>query len=128
MNQATQIARDWNVKASGAGFVTRFDVAPSISVGFRFGFVNLRHDLPFAPVDDDLYGIRSRVMANGVCSGFGESNQHGVKIRKEYSFLIFRQRFAQSATRFQETRRDRRHCLPTVRSIEPLCRLTPQGS
>jgi hypothetical protein len=23
---ATQIARDWNVKASGAGFVTRFDV------------------------------------------------------------------------------------------------------
>ena len=23
---ATQIARDWNVKASGAGFVTRFEV------------------------------------------------------------------------------------------------------
>jgi hypothetical protein len=25
-NYATQIARDWNVKASGAGFVTRFNV------------------------------------------------------------------------------------------------------
>lgn len=26
---ATQIARDWNVKASGSGFVTRFSVAAS---------------------------------------------------------------------------------------------------
>lgn len=26
---ATKIARDWNVKASGAGFVTRFDVRKS---------------------------------------------------------------------------------------------------
>ncbi|GAB3163292.1 hypothetical protein GCM10027059_17500 [Myceligenerans halotolerans] len=26
---ATRIARDWNVKHSGAGFVTRFDVAKS---------------------------------------------------------------------------------------------------
>jgi hypothetical protein len=31
---ATQIARDWNVKESGAGFVTRFAVKSSISFGF----------------------------------------------------------------------------------------------
>jgi hypothetical protein len=31
---ATQIARDWNVKASGAGFVTRFAVNAEYLAGF----------------------------------------------------------------------------------------------
>ena len=32
---ATQIARDWNVKASGAGFVTRFRVRRAFLDGYR---------------------------------------------------------------------------------------------
>lgn len=32
---ATKIARDWNVKASGAGFVTRFEVLKSFLDGYR---------------------------------------------------------------------------------------------
>jgi hypothetical protein len=32
---ATRIARDWNVKASGAGFVTRFEVRKSFLDGYE---------------------------------------------------------------------------------------------
>ncbi|WP_344104544.1 hypothetical protein [Myceligenerans crystallogenes] len=32
---ATRIARDWNVRHSGAGFVTRFDVARSFLDGYE---------------------------------------------------------------------------------------------
>jgi hypothetical protein len=32
---ATQIARDWNVKASGAGYVTRFAVRSDYLAGYR---------------------------------------------------------------------------------------------
>jgi hypothetical protein len=32
---AIQIARDWNVKESGAGFVTRFDVSAEYLSGYR---------------------------------------------------------------------------------------------
>lgn len=32
---AVQIARDWNVKADGAGFVTRFQVSKAFLAGYR---------------------------------------------------------------------------------------------
>ena len=50
---AIQIARDWNVKASGAGFVTRFDVDGDYVNRFPRKIVGSRtHEEIWVPAED----------------------------------------------------------------------------
>jgi len=44
---AIQIARDWNVPASGSGFVTRFDVLKSFLDGYRVEHAGSRAHLEY---------------------------------------------------------------------------------
>ncbi len=49
---ATQIARDWNVKAHGAGFVTRFSVVSDYLSGFELHIVGgAQHAEYWIPAD-----------------------------------------------------------------------------
>jgi len=50
---AIQIARDWNVKASGSGFVTRFEVDADYAAQFPKRIVGTRvHEELWVPADE----------------------------------------------------------------------------
>ena len=50
---ATQIARDWNVRASGAGFVTRFQVVTSFLKKYPRKIVGVKvHEELWIPAED----------------------------------------------------------------------------
>lgn len=51
---ATQIARDWNVPASGAGFVTRFDVLKSFLDRYKVEHAGSRAHLEYWIPAEDL--------------------------------------------------------------------------
>ncbi|MFA6156981.1 ADP-ribosylation/crystallin J1 [Mesorhizobium sp.] len=62
---AVQIARDWNVPASGAGFVTRFDVRKSFLDRYRVehagSMAHLEYWIPAEDLDDFNKAIVGRI-------------------------------------------------------------------
>ena len=61
---ATRIARDWDVKASGVGFVTRFRVRRScrFSIATRFGRSAARRFSKYWIPAEDLEGLNDNIV------------------------------------------------------------------
>lgn len=72
---AIQIARDWNVKASGAGFVTRFEVDADYAARFPKQVVGNRvHEELWVPAED-LVEFNSKIVGKiEVTRSFPEEN------------------------------------------------------
>ncbi|MBR7619706.1 hypothetical protein JKL49_09930 [Phenylobacterium sp. 20VBR1] len=59
---AVQIARDWNVKADGAGFVTRFDVRREYLDGYAIHQAGGRDHLEYWIPADDLPSFNDAIV------------------------------------------------------------------
>jgi hypothetical protein len=59
---ATRIARDWNVKASGVGFVTRFDVAKEFLDQYEVQQVGGQTILEYWIPAEDLDRLNARIV------------------------------------------------------------------
>ena len=59
---ATRIARDWNVKASGVGYVTRFDVAQDFLDRYEVQQVGGRTILEYWIPAEDLDGLNANIV------------------------------------------------------------------
>ncbi len=59
---AIQIARDWNVKADGAGFVTRFEVARSLLEKYSVQQAGGRQHLEYWIPAEDLPAFNSAIV------------------------------------------------------------------
>ena len=59
---ATRIARDWNVKASGAGYVTRFDVAAEFLDRYEVQQVGGRTILEYWIPAEDLDELNAHIV------------------------------------------------------------------
>ena len=59
---AIKIARDWNVKASGSGFVTRFDVATAFLDGYDVQEAGGRDHLEYWIPADDLDAFNAAIV------------------------------------------------------------------
>ncbi|MCU1528802.1 MAG: hypothetical protein JWP75_2565 [Frondihabitans sp.] len=59
---ATKIARDWNVKASGVGYVTRFDVAKSFLDRYDVQQVGGRTILEYWIPAEDLNELNDNIV------------------------------------------------------------------
>ncbi|MGE3812253.1 MAG: hypothetical protein AB7I24_11945 [Candidatus Nanopelagicales bacterium] len=59
---ATKIARDWNVKASGAGFVTRFEVRKSFLDRYEVHQVGGQTILEYWIPADDLVELNENIV------------------------------------------------------------------
>ncbi|MBO0609868.1 hypothetical protein [Myceligenerans salitolerans] len=59
---ATRIARDWNVKHSGAGFVTRFDVAKTFLDGYAVQQVGGATILEYWIPAEDLEELNENIL------------------------------------------------------------------
>lgn len=59
---AVQIARDWNVKADGAGFVTRFRVQRSFLAGYRIEQAGGREHLEYWIPAEDLPAFNAAIV------------------------------------------------------------------
>ena len=59
---ATRIARDWNVKASGAGYVTRFDVAAEFLERYEVQQVGGRTILEYWIPAEDLDELNAHIV------------------------------------------------------------------
>lgn len=59
---AIQIARDWNVRANGAGFVTRFEVRQSFLDGYRVEQVGGREHLEYWIPAADLPAFNAAIV------------------------------------------------------------------
>ncbi|MFD7307539.1 hypothetical protein [Promicromonospora sp. NPDC059942] len=59
---ATRIARDWNVKASGAGYVTRFDVAAEFLDRYEVQQVGGRTILEYWIPAEDLVELNANIV------------------------------------------------------------------
>ena len=72
---AIQIARDWNVKASGAGYVTRFEVDAEYAAKFPKKVVGARvHEELWVPAEE-LPEFNSRIVGKIVVTrAFPEKN------------------------------------------------------
>jgi hypothetical protein len=70
---AVQIARDWNVPASGAGFVTRFAVLKSFLDRYRVGHAgskaHLEYWIPAEDLDDFNKAIVGRIEVTATFGG-----------------------------------------------------------
>ncbi|MBN9256136.1 MULTISPECIES: ADP-ribosylation/crystallin J1 [unclassified Mesorhizobium] len=71
---ATQIARDWNVPASGAGFVTRFSVLRSFLDRYPVEHAGSRQHLEYWIPAEDLDDFNQAIVgAIEVTAAFGEA-------------------------------------------------------
>ena len=71
---ATQIARDWNVKASGSGYVTRFNVRADYLARYKVETVGAReHQEYWIPAEHLDEFNRNIVGLIEVISSFGEA-------------------------------------------------------
>ena len=61
---ATTIARDWNVKATGAGFVTRFDVRKSFLDRYEVHQVGGRAILEYWIPAEDLNELNQNIVGH----------------------------------------------------------------
>ena len=59
---ARQIARDWNVKASGAGYVTRFDVEKAFLDRYEVHQVGGRTILEYWIPAEDLQSLNAHIV------------------------------------------------------------------
>jgi hypothetical protein len=59
---ATRIARDWNVKASGAGFVTRFEVRKSFLDAYEVRQAGGRTILEYWIPAEDLHQFNANIV------------------------------------------------------------------
>lgn len=70
---AIQIARDWNVPASGSGFVTRFDVAKSFLDSYRVERAGSNAHLEYWIPAEDLPAFNNAIVGKiEVTSAFGK--------------------------------------------------------
>ncbi|RAZ89921.1 ADP-ribosylation/crystallin J1 [Mesorhizobium hawassense] len=71
---AIQIARDWNVPASGAGFVTRFDVLKSFLDGYRVEHAGSKAHLEYWIPAEDLPAFNEAIVGRiEVTASFGKT-------------------------------------------------------
>ena len=69
---AVQIARDWNVPASGAGFVTRFDVLKSFLDRYRVEHAGSKAHLEYWIPAEDLDDLNKAIVGKiEVTAAFG---------------------------------------------------------
>ncbi|MCZ8544921.1 ADP-ribosylation/crystallin J1 [Mesorhizobium qingshengii] len=69
---AVQIARDWNVPASGAGFVTRFDVLKSFLDSYRVEHAGSKAHLEYWIPAEDLDDLNKAIVGKiEVTAAFG---------------------------------------------------------
>lgn len=70
---AVQIARDWNVQASGSGFVTRFEVLKSFLDGYRVEHAGSRAHLEYWIPAEDLPQFNKAIVGEiVVTAAFGK--------------------------------------------------------
>jgi hypothetical protein len=70
---AMQIARDWNVPASGAGYVTRFDVLKSFIDRYRVGHAGSKAHLEYWIPAEDLADFNRAIVGRiEVTAAFGK--------------------------------------------------------
>ena len=70
---ATQIARDWNVPASGSGFVTRFDVLKSFLDRYKVEHAGSRAHLEYWIPAEDLADFNKAIVGKiEVTASFGK--------------------------------------------------------
>ncbi|WP_027058803.1 hypothetical protein [Mesorhizobium loti] len=75
---ATQIARDWNVPASGAGFVTRFDVLKSFLNRYRVEHAGSKAHLEYWIPAEDLNDFNKAIVGKiEVTATFGRDTAAG---------------------------------------------------
>ena len=73
---AVQIARDWNVPASGAGFVTRFEVLNSFLDGYRVEHAGSRVHLEYWIPAEDLPAFNEAIVGEiVVTAAFGKTTE-----------------------------------------------------
>jgi len=71
---AIQIARDWNVRASGAGFVTRFDVLKSFLDGYRVEHAGSKAHLEYWIPAENLQAFNKAIVGKiEVTASFGNA-------------------------------------------------------
>lgn len=71
---ATQIARDWNVPASGSGFVTRFDVLKSFLDRYHVEHAGSRAHLEYWIPAEDLADFNKAIVGRiEVTASFGKA-------------------------------------------------------
>src|SRR6516225_3057656 len=59
---ATQIARDWNVKASGAGYVTRFRVRADFLAHYEIKVVGASEHQEYWILAEDLHAFNAAIV------------------------------------------------------------------
>ncbi|KAA3450102.1 ADP-ribosylation/crystallin J1 [Mesorhizobium sp. SARCC-RB16n] len=73
---ATQIARDWNVPASGAGFVTRFKVLKSFLERYRVEHAGSKAHLEYWIPAEDLNDFNKAIIGKiEVTASFGKDTE-----------------------------------------------------
>jgi len=71
---AAQIARDWNVPASGSGFVTRFEILKSFLDSYRVEHAGSRAHLEYWIPAEDLPRFNKAIVGTiEVTAAFGET-------------------------------------------------------
>ncbi|MEW6633517.1 MAG: ADP-ribosylation/crystallin J1 [Pseudomonadota bacterium] len=76
---AMQIARDWNVPASGSGFVTRFDVLKTFLDGYRVEHAGSRAHLEYWIPAEDLPKFNKAIVGRiEVTVAFGKTLESSV--------------------------------------------------
>ncbi|TIP39596.1 hypothetical protein [Mesorhizobium sp.] len=73
---AVQIARDWNVPASGSGFVTRFEVLKSFLSGYRVEHAGSKAHLEYWITAEDLPQFNKAIVGKiEVTAAFGKATE-----------------------------------------------------
>lgn len=73
---AVQIARDWNVPASGSGFVTRFEVLKSFLSGYRVEHAGSKAHLEYWIPAEDLPQFNKAIVGKiEVTAAFGKTTE-----------------------------------------------------
>ncbi|TIV94266.1 MAG: ADP-ribosylation/crystallin J1 [Mesorhizobium sp.] len=74
---AIQIARDWNVPASGSGFVTRFDVLKSFLNSYRVEHAGSKAHLEYWIPAEDLHAFNEAIVGKiEVTAAFGKAAEN----------------------------------------------------